>query len=1026
MDGVAAIKLAVRRIAVAAIVLMAAIGVWAVSTQQMSYVITSGISMQPVYHANDLVIVMRSNSYEVGQIAAYHSHAGVKALHRIIGGDGERGYVLKGDNNQSIDVDKPTADKLIGRAVLHIPQGGTWLQPVLNPTGLGMLGFLIVGGGAAAPKTRRELRRRRRQKRATGMSSWVTAVTVAKTISRLHPALRALAVVAALLSVAGIALGVLGWMKPVTQTQVSTPGDHESMAFSYSANVGKTPAYDSTTVIAPDPIFRKVAPSVDLKLDYRGKPGRITVRARIAAGNGWQSVMQLAAPKRFTSSIYRTTMPLDLTAIDARAKAAAEAIGAAAGELTVIIKVHIQHDDGTEFMPELPLKVSDLQLLLAQGAESLVADATKATAGATVQPRQISAFGHDLLSAADARRHAVVMILAALAAMVFVALSALRKTPLQTRAQIQRRYPHLLVPVEPMASPPGKPVVMVDTFPALVKLAEKYGQMILTWTRPDGADDFVVRDEGILYRYRIDPDVTISPAAPSKPTPEPAPADQPRTAESPAGTTPVMGLPSVPELPPEAATDDAGSTAAGDEAAATENPPVKKTAPRKRATKTAATKTAAAKAAAKSTGTRAPAKRTRSAAKPPQPSEPMTEAPREPSTSATEIQPGNPTADTDVRPGFPAVETKQPGPETPDETPSAVAGQSETSDSSEPQLAGTTATNAATTVAATSDNQRIPSSTTADEEAAGTAAAAEPRDDPEKPGQTVTAVSGETGVETRTTSGHDEPAEPEQATIGSERPEEATTEPEPATAETHKQHAESVSSVDEANPAVDEPKPPEMTAGSKTDETAPLETDSGQADTELPTSDANRQHPPTPAAEPAPEAAPQPAVSEASEAALEPKVVQATEAAPDPEATHATEVATAAEERSQTPQSAKNQKHSNRRKSRSRRTPQPAADKPQTAPEPASRLASPTTSATAEARETMEDLAERNTAVATPEPGSKSDSEPKVEVKPVPWPEPSPRPLPDLPMHNPEPIYDFLPATKRHPVEIDDVDDPDA
>ncbi len=74
--------------------------------------------------------------------------------------------------------------------------------------------------------------------------------------------------------------------------------------------------------------------------------------------------------------------------------------------------------------------------------------------------------------------------------------------PLRTRAEIERRYPKLLVPVEPMASPPGKPVVNVDNFPALVKLAERYGQMILTWRRPD-ADDFVVRDEGITYRYRI-------------------------------------------------------------------------------------------------------------------------------------------------------------------------------------------------------------------------------------------------------------------------------------------------------------------------------------------------------------------------------------------------------------------------------------------------------------------------------------------------------------------------------------------
>jgi len=72
----------------------------------------------------------------------------------------------------------------------------------------------------------------------------------------------------------------------------------------------------------------------------------------------------------------------------------------------------------------------------------------------------------------------------------------------RTRAEIERRHPQLLVHVEPMPTPPGSAVVNVDDFAALAKLAERYGQMILTWTRPD-ADDFVVRDEGITYRYRV-------------------------------------------------------------------------------------------------------------------------------------------------------------------------------------------------------------------------------------------------------------------------------------------------------------------------------------------------------------------------------------------------------------------------------------------------------------------------------------------------------------------------------------------
>ena len=47
----------------AAIIAMAAIGGWAVGKHRLSYVVTYGISMQPSYHAGDLVIVAKSDSY---------------------------------------------------------------------------------------------------------------------------------------------------------------------------------------------------------------------------------------------------------------------------------------------------------------------------------------------------------------------------------------------------------------------------------------------------------------------------------------------------------------------------------------------------------------------------------------------------------------------------------------------------------------------------------------------------------------------------------------------------------------------------------------------------------------------------------------------------------------------------------------------------------------------------------------------------------------------------------------------------
>src|SRR4051812_28356179 len=98
---------------------MTAIGAWAVVTEQVSFQVTHGISMEPQYHQGDLVFLLKENSYEIGQIAAYHGNRpGLVVLHRIVGGDA-RGYVFKGDNNQSRDVPHPAGSALIGKAVLH-------------------------------------------------------------------------------------------------------------------------------------------------------------------------------------------------------------------------------------------------------------------------------------------------------------------------------------------------------------------------------------------------------------------------------------------------------------------------------------------------------------------------------------------------------------------------------------------------------------------------------------------------------------------------------------------------------------------------------------------------------------------------------------------------------------------------------------------------------------------------------------------------------------------------------------------
>jgi signal peptidase I len=488
---------------------MAAIGAWAVMTERVSYVITHGISMNPIYYQDDLVFVVKADSYQVGQIAAYHGEVtGQRVLHRIIGGNGSTGFVMKGDNNESVDPLKPTTEQMIGRPVLHVPHGGIWLKPLIGPSGLGMLSFLVLSSGAATPRTRREIPRGRRKKKVKAMSSgqsgsWATVAAVLKAVERLSPVLRVAAAVAAVLTLVSLTLGVFGWIKPVTakeSTGANTP--QQSITYSYSATVPKSAAYDGTTVRSPEPIFRKLADDIKLNARYNGPAGAFALTATLTNGTGWHTTLTLVKKTTFTGTSFDATVPLNFSELVERADEASRAIGTAPGAgVQVALSAKVTSPGLADLAAPLGFNVTPLQMTLADST-NLTVESGGTSTSTTVVERKLTIFGHSLVTAAQARSDAILLLIGAVVLLAVLLFAAVRRMPLRTRAEIERRYPNLLVHVEPMASPPGKPVVNVNNFPALVRLSEKYGQMILTWRRPD-ADDFVVRDDGITYRYRV-------------------------------------------------------------------------------------------------------------------------------------------------------------------------------------------------------------------------------------------------------------------------------------------------------------------------------------------------------------------------------------------------------------------------------------------------------------------------------------------------------------------------------------------
>ncbi len=154
-----------RRVTCWAIVIVAA--VWSgILPQQLggatSYVITSGISMLPRYHAGDLVIIRREPSYHVGEVAAFHNqHLHVVVLHRIVAIHGNH-YVFKGDNNSYVTTYEPTKTQIIGAKWLHLAGAGRALLDLRTPVIAAVLLGLLWLYSFWRPSTTRRQRRRHR------------------------------------------------------------------------------------------------------------------------------------------------------------------------------------------------------------------------------------------------------------------------------------------------------------------------------------------------------------------------------------------------------------------------------------------------------------------------------------------------------------------------------------------------------------------------------------------------------------------------------------------------------------------------------------------------------------------------------------------------------------------------------------------------------------------------------------------------------------------------------------------------
>jgi signal peptidase len=121
-----------------------------------SLVVVSGTSMQPNLQPGDLVIARAHDAYALDDVAVYDipdrqpgENTDARIVHRLIAGDGDKGFSTQGDNLDRPDPWTPAAADIVGSVVYRIPRGGIWLARILQPALIGSLAggltvFLVV------------------------------------------------------------------------------------------------------------------------------------------------------------------------------------------------------------------------------------------------------------------------------------------------------------------------------------------------------------------------------------------------------------------------------------------------------------------------------------------------------------------------------------------------------------------------------------------------------------------------------------------------------------------------------------------------------------------------------------------------------------------------------------------------------------------------------------------------------------------------------------------------------------------
>ncbi len=483
---------------------------------KVAYVIISGNSMEPNYHLGDLVVARERSSYQIGDIVVYRHPEQGHVFHRIIDQEEER-FILKGDNNSWNDFHHPYQDEIVGKLWLHVPFGGSIIGFLRSPANLAILTVLVMVIVTAPTKQKlsRKSKRKKNKKLKNGYH---------KPNSSSSSKFEGLIVFGAF-ALGALILGIIAFIRPVERV-VDDSKEYQHIGILIYHAPDSQDVYDTDEIKTGEPIFLQLACDVQLIYSYHFSSsnlpsaaadqlfGSYRVTAQVSDPNGWNRTIGLTSLTEFTGPSFTAGMDLDLCQVRDLIVQMEEKTGTHNNwyDLTIFPDVFIfgsvldRYIEDT-FAPQIQFEIDEYLMRLprsheAVGLESLTPTQSGTLPGLRMTHNSLNVFGL-AVPIMSARWISSVAFAVSMAGVFVNSWPLFKSWKSGNASRIRIQYNPMLVDVEPGCLSTNGQVVLVGSFEDLIKLANRYGAMILSENN-GRKTKYYVQDGGVMYAYVLD------------------------------------------------------------------------------------------------------------------------------------------------------------------------------------------------------------------------------------------------------------------------------------------------------------------------------------------------------------------------------------------------------------------------------------------------------------------------------------------------------------------------------------------